>query len=111
MPIIKINYDATREQLQAQKTTISFKLQPDMVDQDEEEIEVQLSEGEDYEMVEDDDYGVDVSMSPEVVVRPKASKPKQPKLAKKPSMASRFKSHGFSKEDFDYQQPLSNNRS
>lgn len=43
----------------------------------------------------DDDYG-QLKMEP-------AKKSK--KVKKQPSV-SRFKSHGFAKEDFDYQQPL-----
>lgn len=73
-------------------------------------MEVQVSENEVHDMmsVDDDDYGDDVQMSQQEqqqpLVRIKASpKPKPIKLAKKQSTTSRFKSHGFAKEDFDYQ--------
>ena len=36
---------------------------------------------------------------------------KSNKKIKKQTATSRFKSHGFGKEDFDYHQPISNNRS
>jgi hypothetical protein len=122
-PLVKINYSrGAGEPAEDEPNTTKIVLKADFAD-DANAIQIELSDqsmggddgaDQDYSQQYEDDVQMLYSPEPTTSRRPAKQKEqaaKRPKLKKQPSTTQRFKSHGFSKDDFDYQQPFQNNRS
>ena len=122
-PLVKINYSrGAGEPAEDEPITTRIVLKADFAD-DANDIQIELSDqsmggddgaDQDYSQHYEDDVQMLYSPEPTTSRRPAKQKEqaaKRPKLKKQPSTTQRFKSHGFSKDDFDYQQPFQNNRS